>query len=150
METMTFAYWLTHQFSPEAGMAYRTWYEGLAKPFFAPPAWLFGVAWGLIYPLIGIAFIYTLILRKRGQVGNFFVLLFVLNIILNLAFSPILLTFKDNLLSTASILAVLGTLVSLQALAWKSARPVFWLLLPYLAWGAFASVLQLSLLVLNG
>lgn len=146
---MTFSYWLTHQFSPEAGLAYRDWFLSLEKPFFAPSPEVFGIAWGIIYPLIAIAFIYALVLYRRRKLSLGFIALFLLNIALNLTFSPVLLATKDNALISLVIVLVLGTLAWLQLWAYVRARTIFWLLLPYLLWGAFATALQLSITALN-
>lgn len=144
-----YLYWLTHQFGAEAGGAYRDWYASLEKPFFAPPSWLFGVAWGLIYPLIAIAFALSLFLWRKGRLSGGFVALFVLNLAANLTFSPTVLTFDSNLFAALHILVVLATLIPLVAIAYRSAKIVFWLLVPYLLWGTYATMLQLALLLLN-
>lgn len=146
---MNFWYWTTHQFSAEAGMAYRTWYLSLEQPFFAPPPATFGIAWGIIYPLMAIAFLWTLYLWRKGRLPQSFVVLFGINILLNLSFSPVLLATQNNIYISATIVLVLSTLLWLQVWAWKRARGIFWLLLPYLLWGTFATILQLTLTVLN-
>ncbi|HEX2792615.1 MAG TPA: TspO/MBR family protein [Candidatus Paceibacterota bacterium] len=146
---MTYLYWLTHQFGAEAGVAYRDWYASLEKPFFAPPAWLFGIAWGCVYPLIAIAFALTLFLWRKKRVSSLFVLLFAANIAANLTFSPTVLALASNAANALHILVVFGTLVPLVAVAWRDARLVFWLLVPYLLWSAYATALQLGLLFLN-
>ena len=150
---MNFFYWFTHQFDFGGDMAstfqYADWYAVLAKPFFAPPPWLFGVAWGIIYPLIAIALIWSLYLFFKKRVSGGFITLFVANILLNLSFTPILIVTRDNVLISFSILSVLLSLVWLQALAWKKTKVVFWLLVPYVLWGTFATILQLSITLLN-
>ena len=150
---MNFFYWFTHQFDFGGDMAstfqYADWYAVLAKPFFAPPPWLFGVAWGIIYPLIAIALIWSLYLFFKKRVSGGFITLFVANILLNLSFTPILIVTRDNVLISFSILSVLLSLVWLQALAWKKTKVVFWLLVPYVLRGTFATILQLSITLLN-
>ena len=146
---MTYGYWLMNQFGPEAGARYREWYLSLEQPFFAPPAWLFGLAWGIIYPLIAIAFALTLFLWRKKRVSSLFVLLFIANLAANLTFSPTVLTYESNLLSALHILVVLVTLIPLVRVAYRDARVVFWLLLPYLLWGTYATALQLALAFLN-
>lgn len=146
---MNFTYWLTNQFSLEAGLVYRDWYLALEKPFFGPPPATFGIAWGIIYPLIAIAFIWSLYLYKKRKISLAFIFLFALNIALNLTFSPVLLATRDNALISLVIVMVLGTLAWLQLWAFARARIIFWLLLPYLLWGAFATLLQLSITALN-
>ena len=146
---MDFWYWLTHQFTPEASIAIREWYLALEKPFFAPPAEAFGLAWAIIYTLIALAFLRSLYLYRKGRVSSFFLLLFAGNIALNLSFSPALLATKDNALISLVIILILGTLAWLQIWAYVRVCSVFWMLLPYLLWVTFATVLQLSITVLN-
>ena len=137
------------QFSDSSALTYREWYASLEKPFFAPPEWLFGVAWGIIYPLIIFAFLWTLMRWRKGQLSGAFVLVFVANIIANLLFTPLLLVTRNNVVGFVSILAVLGTLLLLQVWAWKRSKAVFWALVPYLLWGSFATILQATVTLLN-
>lgn len=150
---MDFFYWFTHQFDytgdTAATLQYVDWYAALAKPFFAPPPWFFGVAWGIIYPLIAIAVFWALYLYFKKRLSRGFIALFFVNILLNLSFTPILITTRDNVLISLSILSVLGTLVWLQFKAWKTSKVIFWLLVPYVLWGTFATILQLYITLMN-
>lgn len=147
---MSYLYWLFHQFgSPDSVAQYHLWYDGLVKPFFAPPAYVFGIAWGIVYPLIAIGFVQSLLRLRKHCVPLGFVLLFILNIALNLTFTPTLIVTKDNALISLHIILVLGTLAWLMLWARKTARSVFWLLVPYLLWATFATILQISLTALN-
>lgn len=150
---MDFWYWFIHQFDFGGDMAstfqYAEWYAALIKPWFAPPPVVFGIAWGLIYPLIAIAVFWALYLFYKKRLSRGFIPLFFLNIFLNLSFTPTLITTRDNLLISLSILSVLATLIWLQILAWKQSKVIFWLLVPYVLWGTFATILQLSITALN-
>lgn len=147
---MDFFYWLTHQFSIEGAMQYRAWYELLEKPFFAPPAMTFGIAWAIVYPLIALAFLWTAYLfYVRKAIPRGFLWLFLLNLALNLSFTATALTWKSNALTSLHILLVLGTLAWMMVLAWRYSKVIFILLVPYLLWGTFATVLQLSITALN-
>ena len=145
----TFFSFFVNQFGSASQVQYRDWYGSLEKPFFAPPEWLFGTAWGIIYPLIIIALVWTLVLWRKNKVSGGFVGLFGANIIANLAFTPLILGTLNNMVGTVSILAVIGTLIALQWRAWRLSKPVFWLLVPYVAWGSFATVLQITITALN-
>ena len=150
---MEFLYWLTRQFSFDGDMAsmvnYITWYASLEKPFFAPPSWAFGLAWGIVYPLIGLALVWTLWLFLKKRIPMGFVWLFVLNMALNFSFTPVLIVTRDNTLISLMIMLVLGTLAWLMVFAWRFSKVIFWLLIPYLVWGTFATVLQLSITAMN-
>jgi len=130
-------------------MDYQVYYQMIDKPFFAPPDWVFGLAWGIIYPLIAVAFIYLLYLAYKKRASGVLVFWFVINLIANIAFTTIQFGLQNNILATIDILIVLGTLAYLQWRFWREIPIAFWLLLPYLLWGTFATVLQISILVLN-
>lgn len=129
---------------------YSTYYQEIAKPFFAPEPWVFGFAWSIIYPLIIIALLITLYrwYKKQG-VTNVAVGVFGVNVLANLAFTPLQLRYPEAIWATLDILVVLLTLVYLQHYFCKTHRLTFFLLLPYLLWGAFATVLQITIYVMN-
>lgn len=127
---------------------FRTFYEGLAQPGFAPPPEVFGVAWSIIYPLIIIAGIYILTQAIRRKLPVWLFGVYVLNFFFNLLFTPLELEF-GLLVGTVDILLVLVTLIWLELGLWKRSALSFTLLLPYLLWVSFAVVLQLALLFLN-
>lgn len=136
-------------FTGEGMIEYKEWYAALLKPSFAPPEWLFGVAWGIIYPLIGLALGLAIYLYIKGRLPGVVLFVFGLNLLANILFTPIQLGLKDNLIASADILVVLLTLAYLQVWAWGHSRLMFLLLLPYLVWGSFATVLLLSITTLN-
>ncbi len=131
-------------------ITYQEWYASLVKPFFAPPPEVFGIAWGIIYPLIFIAFVWAVArYYYDDSVSRTTLGVFIVNLVLNILFSPIQLTVQSNLLSSGMIVAIVGTLAYLEYRLWSESKPAFWLLLPYLLWGSFATVLQISITVLN-
>lgn len=150
---MEYLYWIVNQFSfgtaDASTMEYRTWYDALAKPFFAPEPWVFGVAWGLIYPLMAIALVYMIYLVAKKRVPMGLLWIYVLNIALNLTFTPTLIVTRDNALISLHILLVVGTLSWVMLLAWRFSKLIFVLLVPYILWGLFATILQLSITALN-
>ncbi|MEX1120281.1 MAG: TspO/MBR family protein [Candidatus Paceibacterota bacterium] len=130
-------------------MDYQTYYQSITKPFFAPPDWVFGVAWGIIYPLMALALVYLLYLVLKRRVSGNLLLLYAVNILANLAFTPIQLVLGNQFLATVDILVVLGTLSALLYKIYPQSKIVVVLLAPYFFWGAFATILQITLLVIN-
>lgn len=128
---------------------YPEFYARLVLPPWAPPAWLFGVAWAVIYPLFGIATVYTVYLAYRGRASWGLVWLLASNWAANLLFTPVQLGLEPLWPASVVILVVLGTLAAFQRRAWRECRPAFWLLLPYLAWGLYATALQLTITFTN-
>ncbi|MDD2881312.1 MAG: tryptophan-rich sensory protein [Rhodoferax sp.] len=125
------------------------WYASLAKPFFSPPAWIFGPVWSVLYVVIAISFGYVLYLAFKKQIGWAIFLPFGLNLVFNAAFTPLQFGLKSNGLAAVDILLVLATLVWALRAIWQSARWVALVNLPYLVWVMFATVLQLSITWLN-
>lgn len=130
---------------------YSTYYSDISKPWFAPEPWVFGFAWGIIYPLIIAAALYTIYLWYQDRLPQVHLVLtiFVSNIIANLAFTPLQLGWPTEIYATLDIVLVLLTLVYLQRYFWQNNKIIFLLLLPYLLWGGFATVLQVTIYCTN-
>ena len=125
------------------------WYAQLAKPFFAPPASVFGPAWTVLYVVIAISFGYVLLQYLKRRLPLAVLLPFVVNLLANLAYTPIQFGLKNNALASADIVLVLGSLIWAMVVIWQRARWVALVNLPYLLWVVFATVLQLSITWLN-
>ena len=125
------------------------WYSTLIKPAFAPPAWLFGPVWTVLYIVIAFSFGYVLWQYVKRRLPLAVLLPFMLNVVFNLAYTPIQFGLKNNALASLDILLVLGTLVWALVAIWPRVRWVAYVNIPYLLWVAFATVLQLSITWLN-
>lgn len=125
------------------------WYSQLDKPFFAPPAWLFGPVWTVLYVVIAVSFGWVLVQYLRRHVPFALLLPFILNIAFNAAYTPIQFGLRNNLLASVDIVLVLATLLWAMAVVWRRARWVAWVNMPYLVWVMFATVLQFSITWLN-
>jgi tryptophan-rich sensory protein len=125
------------------------WYSTLIKPTWAPPAFLFGPVWSVLYLLIAISFGFVFYKVWQGELPKIVLLPFVLNLIFNFAFTPLQFGIQNNLLASLDILAVLGTLVW-AILSIKTYIPwVAFINIPYLLWVSFATCLQLTITYLN-
>jgi benzodiazapine receptor len=125
------------------------WYQHLLKPSWAPPSWLFGPVWTLLYIIIAISFGYVVYCYTNGKFPYVILLPFVLNIVFNLAFTPIQFGLKSNYLAAVDIVLVLSTLIWAMVAIWPHIRWVMWVNLPYLLWVAFATTLQLTITWMN-
>lgn len=125
------------------------WYAQLIKPVWSPPSWLFGPVWTVLYILIAISFgsVFRMVFQK--QISFYVVLPFILNLVFNLAFTPIQFGLKNNMLAAFDILLVLGTLIWAMIVIYPYARWVTYIQVPYLLWVSFATVLQLTVTYLN-
>lgn len=130
----------------------QQWYAELGKPLWAPPAWLFGPVWTVLYAIIAISFgtvFYKAITREIPWVVA---MPFALNLVFNALFSPIQFGLKSNVLASLDILLVVGTLVWAFVALWNFAPELRWIVyvnIPYLLWGVFATALQLTVTYLN-
>ena len=125
------------------------WYAQLAKPFFAPPSFVFGPVWAVLYIIIAITFGFVLVQTLRRRLPSSVLLPFALNLVFNAAYTPIQFGLRNNLLASVDILLVLGTLIWAMRVIWHPARWVALSNIPYLLWVGFATVLQLSITWLN-
>lgn len=124
------------------------WFDALEKPALMPPGWLFGVAWTILYILMGLAL--AIVLHARGAKGRGpAIVLFLIQLLMNLAWSPLF--FRAH--QVGSALMLISALIVVVAITiWLFARirrVAGLLLLPYLAWLAFASFLNYEIGRLN-
>ncbi len=126
-----------------------TWYQTLIKPEWAPPSFVFGPVWTVLYILIAISFGFVIYKVIRGQLPKKFALPFILNIVFNLAFTPIQFGLQNNILAAIDIILVLMTLIWAMKIIWPKYRWVTYMNIPYLLWVSFATVLQLTITYLN-
>lgn len=130
-------------------MDYLTWYNSLEKPWYAPEPWVFGLAWGIIYPLIAVTIIYLLYLYKKKEVDKFPVLVLTANLVANLLFTPVTLGTGDLVLSSFMIIFILGTLAVFIITIYEKSKLLVILSIPYFIWVFFATFLQLIITWLN-
>lgn len=124
-------------------------YQYLKKPTWAPPAWLFGPVWTVLYILIAVSFGYVLYMYALGKISFLILLPFLLNLIFNIVFTPIQFGLKNNLLAALDILLVLSTLVWALIPIYAYAPWVSLINIPYLLWVCFATALQLTITAMN-
>lgn len=124
-------------------------YVDYIKPSWAPPAWLFGPVWTFLYTLIAISFGAVFLEFARKKISAKIVLPFVLNLIFNAAFTPIQFGLQNNLLASLDILFVLVTLIWSMVVIYPKMKWVALINIPYLLWVSFATVLQITITVLN-
>jgi tryptophan-rich sensory protein len=128
------------------------WYSTLVKPSWAPPSWLFGPVWTVLYTIIAISFGTVFYKAFTKQIPFYVAVPFALNLLFNFIFTPIQFGLKNNLLASIDILLVVGTLVWAMYSVWHNVPSLRWVMyvnIPYLLWGTFATVLQLTITYLN-
>ncbi|HOT44130.1 MAG TPA: tryptophan-rich sensory protein [Spirochaetota bacterium] len=126
-----------------------SWYSGLNKPSFNPPDWIFGPVWTALYLMMGIAL--YLVWKKglshketRAAVAAFGVQLF-----LNLAWSFLFFYLHMPFAAFIEIILLWFAIAATMAAFARVSRAACRLLVPYLLWVSFASVLNFFLWRLN-
>ena len=125
------------------------WYPTLVKPSFNPPAWVFGPMWTVLYIMMGVAAF--LVWRKGLDVGGVRIALtaFAVQLALNGLWSILFFAMQAPGWALVEIallwLAIVATLIAF----WRVTAAAGWLLVPYLAWVSFATVLNGSIWMLN-
>jgi translocator protein len=125
------------------------WYHGLNKPSWQPPDWLFGPAWTLIFACAALS-ASTAWMAARSRIDREWIVgLFCLNGFLNVLWS--LLFFRLHLIGWAGleVVALWLSILALILLTRRYSTTASLLLLPYLAWVAFAAVLNWTVISLN-
>lgn len=126
-----------------------SWYSTLIKPTWSPPSWLFGPVWSVLYVIIFISFGYVFWQTIKGNFSFWVALPFFLNIIFNLAFTPLQFGLQNNLLAAIDILLVLTTIGWMFYAIYPLAPWVLYVNIPYALWVSFATILQLTITYLN-
>ena len=120
------------------------WFNLLDLPAIMPPGWLFGVAWTILYILIGLAF--AMVLNARGaQWRRAAITAFLVQLIANFAWTPVFFGMHQVSAALALIVAILVGAIITTVLFGRVRPLAAWLMLPYLIWLGFASVLNFSI-----
>ncbi|MCR4330827.1 MAG: tryptophan-rich sensory protein, partial [Patescibacteria group bacterium] len=124
-------------------------YSQLIKPTWAPPSWLFGPVWTVLYAIIAVSFGAVFYKAFKKEIPRIVALPFALNLIFNFAFTPLQFGLQNNLLAAIDILCVLSTLIWAMVAIYPYARWIAYIQVPYLLWVSFATILQLTITYLN-
>ena len=127
----------------------ETWYPTLVKPPFNPPSWVFGPVWTVLYIMIGLAAF--LVWRKGLDADGVKAALnlFVLQLALNGLWSILFFGMQAPGLAFLEIVVLWIAIVATMRAFWRVNPAAGWLLVPYLAWVSFATILNGSIWMLN-
>ena len=121
------------------------WYSTLINPSWAPPSWLFGPVWTVLYAIIAVTFGTVFYKAFTKQIPWIVALPFALNLVFNFSFTYFQFGLKNNLLASIDIILVLGTLIWSHLAIYPHIRWIALANIPYLLWVSFATVLQLTI-----
>ncbi len=124
------------------------WYQALTKPSWTPPGWVFGPAWTFLYASMAAAA--WLVWRRRGtRFSDAALGLYLLQLVFNGLWSWIFFGLHRIGLALADLLVLWVLIVVTTLFFWRVSRSAGILMLPYVAWVAFAGLLNHALWVLN-
>ena len=131
-----------------ASVQASSFYAGLVRPSWAPPSAVFGPVWTVLYALMGIAA--WLVWRAKGfRAARASLVLFLVQLAVNALWSWLFFGWHWGAPAFADILLLWLLIVTTLALFWRVRLLAGVLLIPYLLWVSFASVLCYSVWQLN-
>jgi tryptophan-rich sensory protein len=125
-----------------------TFYAELTRPSWAPPGWLFGPVWSVLYALMAVSA--WLVWRARGFAGaRGSLILFIVQLAANAFWSWLFFTWHKGGPAFLEVLLLWFLILVTVVAFWRTSRVAAALLLPYLAWVTFASALTFAIWRLN-
>ncbi len=127
-----------------------TWYALINKPFFTPPNWVFALVWTLLYIMMGFAAgrVWNKIDTDETNVKKAF-LFFLIQLALNALWSYLFFGLRNPMLASFEIILLWLMIYETYVQFKKIDKVSGYLLLPYLAWVSFATILTFSIWYLN-
>ena len=130
-----------------SGGNFKAFYSSLNQQPFAPPAWLFPVAWGILYALMGIS---AFLIDESGHdLKQKALVIYWVQLFINFLWSPVFFGLK-SLTGAVVVIVLLLMAVSVMILTfWKIRKSSAYLNIPYILWVAYATYLTIGVRVLN-
>jgi len=124
------------------------WFAALIKPTNYPPPLTFPIVWTALYAMMGVAL--ALVCAAWGaRFRAVAIVLFVVQLAINLAWTPVFFALHEIKVALAILLALDVAVLLTTALFWRVRRLAGWLMVPYVLWILFATVLNWQILELN-
>jgi len=124
-------------------------YAALTRPAWAPPAWLFGPVWTLLYSMMAVA---AFLLWRSVPEGPWIAgtVLFALQLVLNVLWSWLFFAWQLGAWAFVDIVLLILVLMAGAGVYWRQQnRVAVLLMLPYIGWVCFAAALNWSVWQLN-
>jgi len=130
--------------------AISTWYYTLDKPIFNPPNWIFAPVWTLLFALMGIS---VFLIWKSNSVAlterKLAIQIFVSQLCLNILWSILFFGLHSPSAALVEIISLLAMIIATLFVFDRISKIASYILIPYLAWVSFASVLNFTIWFLN-
>lgn len=125
-----------------------SWYTTLEKPFFNPPNWVFGPVWTLLYLLMGLS-LYLLWTQPSKKDKTKAFIAFGIQLALNTLWSIVFFGLHSPVGGMVVIVGLLATIIVTMRYFWGFSKLAAYLLLPYILWVSFATILNTAIALLN-
>jgi tryptophan-rich sensory protein len=129
--------------------AIPSWYNTIVKPDFNPPNWIFAPVWTILYILMGIAFYYIWTNSKKNKFARAAAILFLIHLVFNALWSVVFFGMHNPLLGLFVIGVLWFMIVAIIFMFDRIKRTAALLLIPYLLWVSFATILNYAIVILN-
>ncbi len=126
-----------------------SWYSTLIKPAFNPPSWIFAPVWTLLYILMGISLYLVIMEGMKGRDVRIPLLIFATQLILNILWSYAFFGLESTFFGLLVILLLWISIVATMILFYPVRKAATWLLVPYILWVSFATILTYTIYSLN-
>ena len=126
-----------------------TWYSTLNKPIFSPPNWIFGPVWTILYFLMGVSLYIVWNKNLKNKNKDEAIKIFIFQLILNLLWSFVFFSLHQPLLALITIIILWFFILMTIKYFYKISKLAAYLLIPYILWVSFASLLNLFIVGLN-
>ncbi len=122
-------------------------FDNIEKPWFAPPAIIFPIAWGILYILMGISsYLVFMSDSKYKKIGLIF---YAIQLIVNSLWTMIFFRFENFLLAFVWLLFIIFLVLIMMYYFYKADKKAFYLQIPYILWLVYAAILNYSIYTLN-
>ncbi|WP_033927025.1 TspO/MBR family protein [Sphingomonas sp. 35-24ZXX] len=126
------------------------WYQSLTQPAWAPPGWLYGVAWTLIFALAAMASLAAWRAAPTRNARTNVIGLFAFNGFLNVLWSLLFFRVQRPDWALIEVALLWASIALLIIYCGRFSKLTAWLLLPYIGWVSVAAALNFAIVQLNG
>ena len=126
-----------------------TWYASLQKPAFNPPNWIFAPVWTTLFIMMGVAAFLVWDKGLENKKVRISLGIFGLQLLLNVLWSILFFGLQSPLYAFIDIIMLWASILATIIYFYRISAAAAYLLIPYILWVSFASLLNLSIAMLN-
>ena len=129
--------------------AIPNWYQGIEKPSFNPPSWVFAPVWTSLYILMGIALYLIWVKGLEKKENKIAIGVFGIQLVLNSLWSILFFGLQNPFFAFIEIIILWTAILASILLFYRIDKRAAYLLIPYILWVSFASFLNYTIWTLN-